>query len=361
MDGVDLALVHLRRDALETIATTTSRYPESIRERLIAAITPEHRMTVHEIASLDIEIGQLFAAASSTMLESQGINTDSVIAIGSHGQTLRHHPQPPSPYSWQIGNPAAIAARTGITTVADFRSLDIADGGEGAPLVPPFHRWCFGTDDSERIIANIGGIANISVLNPGTETIESGFDTGPGNCLLDEWRRRHSEDLFDQGGTWASTGTVVPELLAAFISEPYFAHAAPKSTGREMFNMAFIECHLSQFCDQDIDPADIQATIAQLTAETLSIAIDKSTSDPRSAVYVCGGGAHNNDLLNRLRRQLPKRDINTTEILNVDPDYVEATAFAWLAQQRVALRPVTLSTNRTPRSRVLGAIYEPRV
>ena len=355
-----MALVDIGISHAELVAAGTAAYPPDLQKQLNLAITPDRLTTVHELASLDIEVGQHFAAAANRFFELHKIDSASIVAIGSHGQTLRHYPRPPTPYSWQIGNPATIAAITGITTVADFRSMDVAFGGEGAPLVPPFHNWFFGKAGQERILLNVGGIANVSVLHGSPSAHFIGYDTGPGNCLMDEWCRLHLEKPFDHAGAWASSGSVLPALLQAMLRDSYFDESPPKSTGREQFNLKLVERLVAENGLGKARPEDIQATLAQLTAESIATEIERSAAELISPVFVCGGGAHNDELMRRLRQRLPSRQVETTAAVNLDPDFVEATAFAWLAQQRTNLLPVTLSTSAAVRTRCLGAIYEPR-
>ncbi len=360
MDGVDLALVALSADHIETRLTSTEAYPSALRARLDAAIAPDRATTVHEIATLDIAVGQHFAAAVNRLLDDNAVERDQILAIGSHGQTLRHHPYAPEPYSWQIGNAATIAALTGITTVADFRALDVAYGATGAPLVPPFHAWCFSTEHGEQVVLNLGGIANISLLDRNFGGPGSGYDTGPGNCLMDEWSMRHQQQPFDKDGAWAACGTVIPELLEAFMHDAYFSAPAPKSTGREAFNMAYISRHLEAAGIARSAAADVQSTLAQLTVESVAREIERSSTNRVAPVYVCGGGAHNLELMRRLALRLPARTIATTAAIGLAPDFVEAAAFAWLAQRRLAGRPITLTTSATLHRLCLGAIHEPR-
>jgi anhydro-N-acetylmuramic acid kinase len=360
MDGVDIALVSFNHTDASTVAGATIPYPAPLRNRIAKLIVPEQRATPHEIATLDVEVGQHFGHATTAFLNTQGVAPSAIVAIGSHGQTLRHHPFPPAPYSWQIGEPATIAALTGITTVANFRSLDVAYGGEGAPLVPPFHQWCFGASGIERVAVNIGGIANISVLNGTTAAVGAGYDCGPGNCLLDEWCQRHQGQAFDPGGAWAAAGPIDQPLLRALLAEQYFSLPAPKSTGRELFNIAFVDQALQNLATPRPSPASVQSTLAQLTVESIAQAIERDSTQPDGDVYVCGGGAHNNELMRRLQERLHGRKISSTDVLGIAPDFVEAAAFAWLARQRISDIAVSLTTSRTPRPLLLGVIHEPR-
>lgn len=358
MDGVDAALVAFDANGPVVHATTTTPYPDALRERLLAAIQPAARMTLHEYATLDIEVGRHFAGAALALLHAHGRAPDTITALGSHGQTLRHHVQDPYPYSVQIGDPATVAARTGITTVADFRSLDIALGGQGAPLVPPFHARFLGSPDEMRVVVNIGGIANLTLLPAGGRALGAGFDTGPGNCLLDEWVRCHHGHDFDADGQWAASGRVEPALLARLLEHPFCALAPPKSTGRETFNLSWVRHCLA---DRAVAPADVQATLCAFTVETVARAVEQSAHDAPLRVLVCGGGARNRYLMETLATRLAPRPVGSTAAHGIDPDYVEAAAFAWLARQRVHGEVVWLTTNKRPTPRHLGVVYEPRI
>lgn len=358
MDGVDVVAASFAAHRVTTHGAATVPYPASVRERLLSLIEPEHKATLHQIATLDVEIGEHFAAAANTLLTAAGIAPSQVAAIGSHGQTVRHETNAKYPYSWQIGNAATIAARTGHVTVADFRSLDVALGGEGAPLVPPFHNWLFRSADTDRIIVNIGGIANITVLAQDPAIPLLGFDTGPGNCLMDEWCMRHSGEPFDRNGTWATQGTVATKLLEALLADGYFAAPAPKSTGREMFNVAYVDAALDRADCADVSATDVQATLLEFTATTIADAI--SLTAESAAVYICGGGAENAALVARLGEMLAPAMVASTADLNLDPAYVEATAFAWLARQRIRGNTVSLPTGAAGGPGLAGAVYDPR-
>ena len=360
MDGADLALIALKSSGVETVSTRTAAFSADLRGRLIQAIEPAQKLSLHDIATLDIEVAQHFAKCVNETLKAANVSNDSVVAIGTHGQTLRHHPVGPMPYSWQIGNAATIAALTGITTVADFRSMDVAFGGQGAPLVPPFHQWCFSSPVEQRVVANIGGIANISVLSGQPGAAPVGYDCGPGNCLMDVWTALHRGEPFDNNGEWSASGKVIPELLNEWLRDEYFAMAPPKSTGREMFNIDFISRRVSAR-DPNMPACDVQATLAQLTTETIARAVELSSPTDSAGVFVCGGGAFNENLMTKLRARLPARHVATTAELGVAPDFVEATAFAWLAQQRISNCPVRLTTSIRPQRLLLGAVHEPRI
>jgi anhydro-N-acetylmuramic acid kinase len=282
-----------------------------------------------------------------------------LVAIGSHGQTLRHAPRADKPYSVQIGSPATVAARTGVLTVADFRAMDIAYGGEGAPLVPAFHAWTMGNSNENRVVVNIGGIANLTFL-PGTrDAALLGYDTGPGNCLMDVWCGARLGTAFDADGAWAASGICCEALLQDLLEHPYFKVKPPKSTGREIFNFAYLEQILARPEFSILNAADVQATLASLTVETLAREIEGRISAGPARVLVCGGGARNRYLMNKLAARLTPMAVTSTRALGTDPDMVEACAFAWLAYMRISARAVRLTTGAQARSVILGAIYAP--
>jgi len=362
MDGVDAALARFgAHEPVETVRCRTFPYPEDLRARLLAAIAPAARLTLHELGTLDVDVGRHFADAALALLREANVASRTVNAIGSHGQTIRHHPLPPTPYSLQIGCGATIAARTGIVTVADFRRLDIACGGEGAPLVPPFHAACMGSADEDRIVVNIGGITNLSLIPKACDTATLGFDTGPGNCLMDEWVARHRGTGFDEGGAWAASGRVVPALLDALLAQAYFAQTPPKSTGRELFNLALVERALADLQQPatTLDPADVQSTLCELTVESLACSIEAHVPGRGTDIYVCGGGARNKELMTRLARRLTPRAVLDTDALGIDAGFIEALAFAWYARRRMSNVPTRLTTSDTPHAICLGAVHAP--
>lgn len=359
MDGVDAVLIEITENACRTLGGLTHPYPRRLHDLLHTAIVPDARLSLHEIASLDVEVGAWFADAAALLLERLDIQATTVLAVGSHGQTLRHAPRATSPYSLQIGSPSVIAARLGITTVADFRSLDIAYGGEGAPLVPAFHEWLLRVDDENRVIANIGGIANISVLPADRAAPLMGYDTGPGNCLMDSWSARHCGTPYDANGDWAATGQVSEALLEALLEDMYYATPPPKSTGREVFNLAYLEPILMRSPFVALASADVQATLAELTVESLAREVQRHGQGWVTKLFVCGGGARNTYLMQRLARRLAPLSVASTRVIGVDPDMVEACAFAWLAHMRLQAQPVSMTTGTVSRKVTLGAIYAP--
>jgi anhydro-N-acetylmuramic acid kinase len=347
LDGVDAALVDLRARPL-LIGTGFLPYPKSLKTSLLA-LHQASKDELHRAALTGIELSGLYAKAVDRLLEKHAIRAKTVSAIGCHGQTVRHRPG--SGYSIQLGNPAWLAERTGITVVADFRNRDIAAGGEGAPLVPAFHAATFRNSRRHRVIANLGGIANLTDLpRKGPVT---GFDTGPGNVLLDTWMREVFGRDFDRDGALASRGRPVAVLLKALLADPYFRRPPPKSTGRDRFNLDW----LRRFSVGKHKAEDVQATLAELTARSVAQAIARFCPGAEEA-YLCGGGVRNHDLVMRITRELAGMKIASTELLGIHPDWVEAMAFAWLAQRALRREPGNLpEVTGAKGPRVLGAIY----
>jgi anhydro-N-acetylmuramic acid kinase len=353
VDGIDAALVSIPANGQLALLTTHQHpFPATVRDAIEALMQPGQNEIERE-GELDVQLGRLFAEAANTLLAKSGIDASRIRAIGCHGQTIRHRPHATHPFTRQIGNPSVIAEDTGITTVADFRARDLAAGGEGAPLVPAFHHWLFRKPGVNRAIVNIGGIANITWL-PATENSATlGFDTGPGNTLLDQWIARHRSEAYDRDGAWAGSGRIHEGLLAQLMADEYFSKAPPKSTGREHFNLAWLEQRLA---DKPA-PEDIQATLAELTAASIVRGMN-FLPDKIAEIYVCGGGSHNRHLLARLRALLPGIPVATTGVLGLDPDWVEAAAFAWLAHQTLAGHAGNLPSVTGARHPVLlGGIY----
>jgi len=359
-DGIDAALVAFdeppRADAASTtpmplrvVAARTYAYPLALRDRVLALARANAAVALDDFGHLDVEIGECFAEAALALLREAGVAPEAVAAIGSHGQTVCHRPGGAHPFTLQIGDPNVIAERTGIATVADFRRADVAAGGQGAPLLPALHAAIFAAASIPRAILNLGGIANATLLVPGSEVI--GFDTGPANCLLDAWATRHLDAARDDGGAWAASGRVDDGLLGALLAEPYFTAPPPKSTGREHFNLDWLDARLAA----GLAPADVQATLLALSARTIADALRASGA---REVYACGGGVHNAALMAALRRELPEARVDTTATLGLDPDFVEAAGFAWLARARLAGQPGNLPSVTGARGpRLLGGIF----
>jgi anhydro-N-acetylmuramic acid kinase len=356
-DGIDAALLRVE-PRLEVVAARTSAYPAAVRERVIALATSRASIALDDYGRLDVEIGECFAAAALALLREAGIDPAQVDAIGSHGQTVCHRPGGAHPFTLQIGDASVIAEHTGILTVADFRRADVAAGGQGAPLLPALHAAVFADAAIPRAILNLGGIANLSVLGDGHDVL--GFDTGPANCLLDAWAARHLGSARDEGGAWARSGHVDADLLAHWLGEAYFAAPPPKSTGREVFNLDWLDARLLTAAA----PADVQATLLRLSARTIADAVRRYGRGARE-VYACGGGVHNSALMDALRSEFAALGpgpsalaFDTTAALGLDPDFVEAAGFAWLAHARLAGEPGNLPSVTGARGpRVLGGVY----
>lgn len=352
MDAIDAALVDVVDDACRVLRTRSVPYETQLRSELFALVTSPDRCSLDSVGRLDTALGVAFAAAALQLLEEAGIDATRVTAIGSHGQTIRHQPRGDLPFTWQIADPNVIAERTGIVTVADFRRRDIAAGGEGAPLMPAFHHAVLRSAQEVRAVLNLGGIANLTWLALDGSTL--GFDTGPASCLMDGWIERHRGLKLDRAGTWAASGQASAELLDRLLAEPYFARRPPKSTGRELFNLAWLDQHLGRA--DALAPQDVQATLCELSAASIAAGIQQVGTPAR--LVVCGGGAHNAQLLQRLALRLPNVAIEPTSAFGIDVDFVEAAGFAWLASQTLAGRPGNLpSVTGARQPVVLGAIY----
>lgn len=356
MDGIDAALVSFADHECEVLMASMFPYPEELRNDLMTASRQPANCTVDNIGQLDHRVAECFANAALQLIEKSNYSANSIVAIGSHGQTLRHQPRAPQPFTLQIGDPNIIAHRTGLTTVADFRRRDLAAGGEGAPLAPAFHQWLFSDDVRNRCVLNIGGIANVTMLLT-DRNAALGFDTGPGNSLMDGWIRRHRDKPFDENGAWAATGSINKPLLATMLDDPYFEQPPPKSTGFEYFDDGWVRSKIVSLGDQQVSGNDVQATLAELTASTIATSILSHAPDIDD-VLVCGGGARNTDLMSRLRRYLSGVTVTTTDEHGLHPDWVEAAAFAWLAKRRLANEPGSLpEVTGASSGQVLGAIY----
>ncbi len=354
MDGIDAVVASFDDNRVKLHATLSQQYPEQLRSDLIRAANTPTDSPIERVGDLDAAVGACFRDAALAVVKASKIDGSDIVAIGSHGQTVRHQPDAVAPYSLQIGNPATIAGGTGITTVADFRSADIAAGGQGAPLVPPFHGWLFGGTGTPRAILNIGGIANVTLLGATGKAV-TGFDTGPGNTLLDRWVQLRRNETFDRDGAWAAKGLVVDELLEKLLAYSYFERPPPKSTGLEEFNLAWLTIHDAL----GHGAADVQATLSELTARTIANDVVKY-APATEEVFVCGGGAHNADLLARLARNLPEVRIDTTASAGLHPDWVEAAAFAWLAMRTMNNETGNLpSVTGASRKVILGEIHSP--
>jgi anhydro-N-acetylmuramic acid kinase len=356
MDGIDAALVSLSKRRCRLLGTVSAHYPEELKQRLLQLVRHPEFVAVDELGSLDNWVGECFLKATQELLRVTGTQSADVVAIGSHGQTVRHQPDANRPFSLQIGNPHLIASGSGITTVADFRRRDIALGGQGAPLVPAFHRWLFRKPRQDRVIVNIGGIANLTVL-PGDRRKVIGFDSGPGNTLLDAWMRKTLGIEFDVSGELAASGRVIQALLAAALDDSYFRRPPPKSTGLEYFNANWLSALLP--AEYPPNEHDMMATLAEITAQSIADAI-RTYGGSANEVFVCGGGVHNRHLMTRLTALLEHATVATTAECGLDPDWVEACAFAWLAMRCIQGQPGNLPAVTGARAEaVLGTCFTP--
>lgn len=350
LDGIDIALTDLSGQP-QLLAHYFSPLPEALRSELLALCQSGPDELARQ-AMAGNAWAECVATGIKQLLAEQNLTAADICAIGSHGQTVRH--EPARGFSVQIGAPALLAELTGISVVADFRSRDIAAGGQGAPLVPAFHQQLFADDIEVRALVNIGGFSNLTLLTPGAAV--QGFDCGPGNALMDAWIRLHRGQDYDAEGTWAASGHVNHTLLTQLLEDPFFAQRGPKSTGREYFHPAWLQAQLKRFGEK-LEAVDIQATLCALTAHCISQAL--LAQQPQcQRLLVCGGGAHNRQLMALLQQALPAISVDTTQALGADPDWLEAMAFAWLAKCCVDGTPGNRPAVTGARGlRVLGAIY----
>ncbi len=355
IDAIDAVLVQLPSGAAPEILATHSHAIDPGLRRDILAVASGAQDDLDSCARLDRRLGQAFAETALALLDHSGYQARQIRAIGSHGQTVRHCPDGAPAYSVQLADPATIATLTGIDVVADFRRHDIAAGGQGAPLVPAFHAALWRHERDNRVILNLGGMSNITWLPAAADIAIGGLDCGPGNVLLDSWIRRCRGERLDNNGDWAASGQVIPELLATMLEDPFFRRPPPRSTGREYFNLDWLMQHLP--ADQRWPDNDIQATLAELTAASVGQAIKDFCPLACDEMIVCGGGANNRDLCQRLQRHGRYRLV-TSELRGMAPQWVEACAFAWLARETLAGRPGNVpEVTGASRALVLGGIY----
>lgn len=355
-DAIDAGLVEIEGDRIQLVDARSVPYPRQLQQRIRRAFF-EDPLRPGTISELDLLVGHSFADATGALLQQAQVEPQQVTAIGSHGQTLRHEPDIAQPYSLQVGDGAVIAQRTGITTVIDFRRADIDAGGQGAPLAPALHNALFRSATLDRGILNIGGIANITCLPADPQQPVIGFDTGPGNILLDAWTRRCRDEPFDRGGAWARSGKVHAGLLGALLADPYFKRRAPKSTGFEYFNLDWLAKQINTVASM-IPETDVQATLLALTVGSIADALLDLASIEE--LYVCGGGVHNSALMEDLSGLVSPIPVTSSEALGLHPDWVEATTFAWLAHRRLNNLPGNLpSVTGAQREVVLGVVHKP--
>jgi len=355
-DGIDAALVRFEDVATglrcELVHGRTFAWDPALRAQLVGLGQGADTVSLDALGSLDGLTARAFADAATDLLEDAGVPRGRVRALGSHGQTIRHRPHADPPFTWQLGDGNVIAERSGIDTVADFRRRDVAAGGHGAPLMPAFHAALLGSAHEDRAVLNLGGIGNFTLLPVVGEV--RGFDTGPANALMDAWCERHTGRPYDAGGALAASGHVDAALLARLLAEPWFAMPPPKSTGREQFHLDWLQARLG---DSPLSPADVQATLLELTARTVADALQMTQPDTRR-VLVCGGGVHNAALMARLAAHLPQAVVESTATHGLDPDYVEAMGFAWLARETLAGRSGNLpAVTGAVGRRVLGTVF----
>ena len=356
LDGVDGVLVDFSGGHIHVLAFASAPLSQALTQELLALNSPGPN-ELHRAALAANALVRVYAQVVGLLLDKAGVQSSSVNAIGAHGQTVRHQPQAfdESGYSLQLNNPALLAELTGIDVVADFRSRDVAAGGQGAPLVPAFHQAVFGQGGNTVVALNIGGISNLTVIGPQLTDDVLGFDCGPGNALMDTWCQQHLGQAFDTDGAWAAAGQVNADLLSALLDEPYFAQPAPKSTGRDLFNANWLSAKLNRF--SAVPPVDIQATLTELTACACAASVTSYGIESKELI-VCGGGAFNTHLMRRLQWHLPKMQVVSSADRGLPPLQVEATAFAWLARKTVRREISSLPTVTGARgARISGAIY----
>jgi anhydro-N-acetylmuramic acid kinase len=358
-DGVDAAVAEFSGQRFRRLrATHHLPYPRALRARLLALSSELPSLTLAELCELDQAVAKTFAKAALAVMKKSRLPARRITAIGSHGQTVFHMPHGRAHTSLQLGDPSLIAARTGVATVADFRRADMALGGQGAPLVPAFHHAAFASTGEARCVVNLGGIANLTDLPDARRENVTGFDIGPGNALMDEWMQRHHGRDFDRGGRWAASGTPEPSLLKTLIGDPYFRRRPPKSTGRDYFSLDWVYRRFRKL--DRLSPADVQRSFAELTVLATVTAIGRHAPRARR-VLVCGGGARNHFLMQRLQESMPDRKVESTNAVHLDPQWVEAAAFAWLAMRTIHGLPGNLpAVTGASGEAVLGGIYSVR-
>lgn len=356
MDAVDCALVQLEDDKLNTLHFLSNPVPPALKQQLLD-LAHNHAVDLRKLGNADIAVGKLFADTVLELLAASNIPASSITAIGSHGQTIWHEPPQSAhghAFTLQIGDPNTIAELTGITTVADFRRRDMAAGGQGAPIVPALHWTLFRSAAVDRIVLNLGGIANITFL-PKSGMTPLGMDTGPANALMDAWATIHLKQPYDAAGAWAASANPNRELLALMLDEPYFRLPAPKSTGRELFNPAWLDAKIA-LLDQRPTPVEIQATLLELTTESISREIGKLARS--GEILVCGGGTRNTALMAKLEKRLPGFKVSASTAHGLHADYVEAVAFAWFASKTLKRQPMGFAPFTGARHPVIaGGIY----
>ena len=353
LDGIDAVLVDFDSgQPVDCLATHYVEMPEPLRDELLTLCSPGDN-EIERMGHADRLFAQTMAETVLALMDHAGTEQEQIVAIGSHGQTIRHCPDAALPFTLQIGDPNTLAELTGMPVVADFRRRDIAVDGQGAPMVPGFHRYCFGVPDKTRAIVNIGGFSNLSVLHASGEV--SGFDCGTGSVLLDAWIRRCLGKSHDRDGAWARTGKPNAKLLSHLRQHPFFQRQPPRSTGREEFNLEWLQSRLDATSSKPLPDKNVQATLLEFTATSIAESLTELIGNTAVELFVCGGGALNSFLLERLQKNCPRCEVKTTNELGVPPEWVEAIAFAWLARQHVRGLPGNVPAATGARhERVLG-------
>ena len=355
LDAIDVAIAQRTEHGFVQIAAAAPAMDKHLRQQILT-ICQDKKVELQTLGEVDFQFACACAEVVNQLLLDNRLSAAQIQAIGSHGQTIFHSPNGAFPFTQQIGDANLIAAKTGIACVADFRRMDMAYGGQGAPLVPAFHQALFAKAGENRVILNIGGIANITLLESDYKV--SGYDTGPGNTLMDAWCEKVNGECYDKNGEFASQGEVLPNFLNLLLTDQYFTQAPPKSTGREKFNLLWLERQLDQLNAGSSSDADIQRTLLELSAVSISAQIQAHSS--ACPVFVCGGGALNPLLMQRLQALMPDYPVNDTRALNIDPMFVEAIAFAWLAEQRLLKNTIPLkAVTGARRDALLGCVYRP--
>jgi anhydro-N-acetylmuramic acid kinase len=351
MDSIDTVLVNFTQKKLTIVARHSHPFPERLRSHL-AALQTAPLISLQDLGEYDMQLGELFAEAVLALVKKTSVSSHDIKAIGSHGQNICHSPKGEYPFTMQIGNPHRILERTGISVVADFRQADVVRGGQGAPLAPLLHREYLSHPHKNRLILNLGGIANITLL-PSDGNPVIGFDTGPANGLLDAWALKHKGQLYDAEGQFARSGKVNTNLLKKLLSDAYFTKPYPKSTGKEYFNLNWLSKHLI-----DESPEDVQATLLALTVQSIKQAV-QSLPATIDEIFVYGGGIHNTYLIEQLAAAFAPTPVASTEVLDIKPMDMEALLFAWLAKCRIEKKVIATQTITGSRSQgLLGALYE---
>jgi len=357
MDGVDAAIVEFTAHSYSIIHHYCAPIPQSLQVATLQLITATTPCSLYQLGGLDAQWGELLGKVTLELMAQAQLNPSQIIALGSHGQTICHAPSAAVPFSLQIGDPNRIAKQTRLPTVADFRRSDLALNGQGAPLAPLFHQWLFQHPTTHRVVVNLGGMANITLLPKQLNTAIVGYDTGPANALLDAWCQQHQGMPFDDQGQWSRQGMAHPGLLVSCLQDRYFQQNFPKSTGKEYFNLLWLNQKLTHW--PDLTPVEVQATLVQLTAITIAQAIKQHFNEAQ--VILAGGGAYNTALIEQLQQQLGTNyPLLSSQTWGYEPNWIEAALFAWLAQCRIEQRPLALqSITGATHSQILGGLYLP--